>query len=227
MKMNSKTFGLYLKEIGRFSLINRETEIELAKKIQEGDEIALTKLVLANLKLVVYLVKRYKTYWFLWDELIDAGNEGLKKASRSYDGRVKFCTFAGWHIKNAIHQEIVRYHRTKKIFPVSLSQPFNPDDGDNRTLLDVTEDDSQNPETLFKKSRLKIGVQKVLVTLSPQEKQIIELYFGFNGTKRLTLREIAKQFGVTFTRIGQIKDKAMKRLKHPSRSRLLATYLNI
>ncbi len=224
---NKKSFNLYLEEIGQFPLIDRETEIELAKRIQEGDETALTKLVLANLRLVVYFVKRYKTYWFLWDELIDAGNEGLKKASRSYNGKIKFCTFAGWHIRNAIHREIIRYHRTKKLCPLSLNQPFNSDNNDSRTLLNLIEDNSQNPETLSKKSRLNTAIKKVLTTLPQQERQVIELYFGLNGNESLTLRKIAAQVGLTFARIGQIKDKAMKRLKHPSRSRLLATYLNI
>ncbi|MCL1790620.1 MAG: RNA polymerase sigma factor RpoD [Peptococcaceae bacterium] len=267
---------MYLKEIGRVTLLSAEEEIELAKLMENGDEMAKRKLTEANLRLVVSIAKRYVGRGMLFLDLIQEGNLGLIKAVEKFDFRkgFKFSTYATWWIRQAITRAIADQARTIRI-PVHMVETINklirinrqllqdlgrdPTPEETAKVMDITEDrvreiqkiaqepvslatpigeeedshlgdfipddDAPAPSEAASFILLKEQLEEVLETLAPREEKVLRLRFGISDGRPRTLEEVGKEFGVTRERIRQIEAKALRKLRHPSRSRKLKDYL--
>jgi len=267
---------MYLKEIGRVSLLTAEEEIDLAKRMEQGDEEAKRRLAEANLRLVVSIAKRYVGRGMLFLDLIQEGNLGLIKAVEKFDYRkgYKFSTYATWWIRQAITRAIADQARTIRIpvhmvetinklirvsrqllqelgrdplpeeiaagmdipvervreilkiaqEPVSLETPIGEEEDSH--LGDFIEDEeAQAPAEAASFILLKEQLEEVLKTLTPREKKVLRLRFGLDDGRARTLEEVGQEFGVTRERIRQIEAKALRKLRHPSRSKKLRDYL--
>ena len=268
---------MYLKEIGKVPLLSAEREIELAKRMEEGDEDAKKELAEANLRLVVSIAKRYVGRGMLFLDLIQEGNLGLIKAVEKFDYHkgYKFSTYATWWIRQAITRAIADQARTIRIpvhmvetinklirvsrqllqelgreplpeeiakeldmpvervreilkisqEPVSLETPIGEEEGSH--LGDFIEDDNVPvPAEAAAQTLLKEQLDEVLDTLTEREQKVLRLRFGMNDGRARTLEEVGKEFDVTRERIRQIEAKALRKLRHPSRSRKLRDYLD-
>jgi RNA polymerase primary sigma factor len=271
------SLDLYLREIGETPLLTADEEVELAKKIRQGDHASLERLTKANLRFVVSVAKQYQNQGLSLADLINEGNIGLIKAAKRFDETrgFKFISYAVWWIRQAILQalaeqsRIVRLplnrvgtlHKIGKISSsleqeygrepspdeiakelaltevevsdtlkisnshLSLDAPFS--DSEDNSLLDVLEDELQpSPDESLLDESLRIEIEKALDTLTPREAEVINLYFGLSHEKPLTLEEIGARFSLTRERVRQIKEKAIRRLRHASRSKALRAYLN-
>lgn len=267
---------MYLKEIGRVPLLTAEEEIELAKRMEAGDEEAKQKLCEANLRLVVSIAKRYVGRGMLFLDLIQEGNLGLIKAVDKFNWRkgFKFSTYATWWIRQAITRSIADQARTIRI-PVHMVETINklmriqrqliqeygrePTPEEIAMEMDITEEKvreiikiAQEPVSLETPigeeedshlgdfipdedvpapaeaaafSMLKEQLVEVLDTLTDREQKVLELRFGLEDGRPRTLEEVGKRFDVTRERIRQIEAKALRKLRHPSRSKKLKDYL--
>ena len=268
---------MYLKEIGKVPLLSAEEEIELAKRMEEGDEAAKKRLAEANLRLVVSIAKRYVGRGMLFLDLIQEGNLGLIKAVEKFDYRkgYKFSTYATWWIRQAITRAIADQARTIRIpvhmvetinklirvsrqllqelgrepqpeeiaekmdmsvdrvreilkisqEPVSLETPIG--DEEDSHLGDFIQDDNVPvPADAAAFTLLKEQLVEVLNTLTDREQKVLRLRFGLDDGRARTLEEVGKEFNVTRERIRQIEAKALRKLRHPSRSRKLKDYLD-
>ncbi len=267
---------MYLKEIGKVPLLSGEEEIELAKRMEKGDQIAKQRLCEANLRLVVSIAKRYVGRGMLFLDLIQEGNLGLIKAVEKFDWRkgYKFSTYATWWIRQAITRAIADQARTIRIpvhmvetinklirisrqllqelgrepkpeelakemdipvekvreilkisqEPVSLETPIGEEE-DSHLGDFIPDTDAPAPADAAAFSMLKEQLIEVLDTLTPREKRVLELRFGIRDGKARTLEEVGREFDVTRERIRQIEAKALRKLKHPSRSKKLRDYL--
>ncbi len=266
----------YLTDIGREDLITADEEVRLAQRIKEGDDIALNKLVKANLRFVVSVAKQYQNQGLSLPDLINEGNVGLIKAARRFDETrgFKFISYAVWWIRQSILQALAEQSRIVRL-PLNqvgsinkikktisrLEQELNrpPSDEEIAKFLETTEgkvnaakrisnrsisidapisheDDTSmvdfitnkdalaSDDSLIKES-LTQEIQRSLATLSDKEKEVVNLYYGIGMNHGLTLDEIGVKFDLTRERVRQIKEKAIRRLKHPSRSKQLKTYL--
>ena len=267
---------MYLKEIGKVLLLTGEEEIEIAKKMEAGDELAKKKLVEANLRLVVSIAKRYVGRGMLFLDLIQEGNLGLIKAVDKFDYTkgFKFSTYATWWIRQAITRAIADQARTIRV-PVHMVETINklirvsrqllqelgrePNPAEIAKEMDITEEKvreimkiSQEPVSLETPigeeedshlgdfipdndapapaetaafSLLKEQLFEVLNTLTLREQNVLKLRFGLEDGRPRTLEEVGNQFDVTRERIRQIEAKALRKLRHPSRSKKLKDYL--
>lgn len=268
---------MYLKEIGKVPLLSAEEEIELAKKMEQGDENAKKRLAEANLRLVVSIAKRYVGRGMLFLDLIQEGNLGLIKAVEKFDYRkgYKFSTYATWWIRQAITRAIADQARTIRIpvhmvetinklirvsrqllqelgreptpeeiaeemdmpvdrvreilkisqEPVSLENPIGEEEDSH--LGDFIQDDNVPvPADAAAFTLLKEQLVEVLGTLTEREQKVLRLRFGLDDGRARTLEEVGKEFNVTRERIRQIEAKALRKLRHPSRSRKLKDYLD-
>ncbi|MBB6217899.1 RNA polymerase primary sigma factor [Anaerosolibacter carboniphilus] len=267
---------MYLKEIGKVPLLSAEEEIELAKKMEQGDEEAKRRLCEANLRLVVSIAKRYVGRGMLFLDLIQEGNLGLIKAVEKFDFRkgFKFSTYATWWIRQAITRAIADQARTIRI-PVHMVETINKLIRVSRQLLQelgreprpeeiakemdlpvekvreilkisqepvsletpiweeedshlgdfIPDDDAPAPAEAAAFSMLKEQLIEVLDTLTPREQKVLRLRFGLDDGRARTLEEVGKKFDVTRERIRQIEAKALRKLRHPSRSKKLKDYL--
>ncbi|MBI3509051.1 MAG: sigma-70 family RNA polymerase sigma factor [Bacteroidetes bacterium] len=277
---NRETASLdkYLQEIGRVDLITAEEEVDLARKIKQGDQFALAKMVNANLRFVVSVSKQYQNQGLSLPDLINEGNLGLIKAAQRFDETrgFKFISYAVWWIRQSILQalaeqsRIVRlplnkigsinkinktfarleqeYEREPSADEIGAALDLSPEDikeamrntgrhvsmdaplatGDENTsnMYDVMQsEDTPSPENSLISESLRKEIERALCTLTAREADVVRLYFGLSGTHALTLEEIGEKFDLTRERVRQIKEKAIRRLKHTSRSRLLKTYL--
>ena len=267
---------MYLKEIGKVPLLTAEEEIELAKRMELGDQEAKKRLAEANLRLVVSIAKRYVGRGMLFLDLIQEGNLGLIKAVEKFDYRkgYKFSTYATWWIRQAITRAIADQARTIRIpvhmvetinklirvsrqllqelgreptpeeiaaemdmpvervreilkisqEPVSLETPIGEEDDSH--LGDFIQDDNVPvPADAATFTLLKEQLEEVLGTLTEREQKVLILRFGLEDGRARTLEEVGKEFNVTRERIRQIEAKALRKLRHPSRSRKLKDYL--
>ena len=268
---------MYLKEIGKVPLLSAEEDIELAKKMEQGDENAKKRLAEANLRLVVSIAKRYVGRGMLFLDLIQEGNLGLIKAVEKFDYRkgYKFSTYATWWIRQAITRAIADQARTIRIpvhmvetinklirvsrqllqelgreptpeeiaeemdmpvdrvreilkisqEPVSLETPIGEEEDSH--LGDFIQDDNVPvPADAAAFTLLKEQLVEVLGTLTEREQKVLRLRFGLDDGRARTLEEVGKEFNVTRERIRQIEAKALRKLRHPSRSRKLKDYLD-
>jgi RNA polymerase primary sigma factor len=267
---------MYLKEIGKVPLLNADEEIELARKMEDGDDYAKKRLAEANLRLVVSIAKRYVGRGMLFLDLIQEGNLGLIKAVEKFDYRkgYKFSTYATWWIRQAITRAIADQARTIRIpvhmvetinkltrvqrqllqelgrepspeeisevmnmpvdrvreiqkisqEPVSLETPIGEEEDSH--LGDFIQDDNVPvPAEAAAFTLLKEQLVEVLGTLTEREQKVLRLRFGLDDGRARTLEEVGKEFNVTRERIRQIEAKALRKLRHPSRSRKLKDYL--
>ena len=267
---------MYLKEIGQIKLLTMQEEIELADRIDQGDESAKHVLAEANLRLVVSIAKRYVGRGMLFLDLIQEGNIGLMKAVDKFDitKGYKFSTYATWWIRQAITRAIADQARTIRVpvhmvetinklariqrqltlelnrepteeelakkmnmniekvreihkisqDPVSLETPIGEEDDSH--LGDFIKDENNlSPEEFATNEMLKEEISDVLATLTEREEKVVRLRFGLEDGKSRTLEEVGQMFGVTRERIRQIEAKALRKLRHPSRSRKLRDYM--
>jgi len=268
---------MYLKEIGKVDLLSPDEEIELAKRMLDGDEAAKKRLAEANLRLVVSIAKRYVGRGMMFLDLIQEGNLGLIKAVEKFDYTkgYKFSTYATWWIRQAITRAIADQARTIRIpvhmvetinkvirvsrqllqelghdpspeevaeemkmpvqkvrdilkialEPVSLETPIGEEE-DSHLGDFIPDDDAPEPAEAASFTLLKEQLVEVLGTLTPREEKVLRLRFGIEDGRTRTLEEVGKEFNVTRERIRQIEAKALRKLRHPSRSKKLKDFLN-
>ena len=268
---------MYLKEIGKIPLLKPHEEVELARRMHEGDELAKQRLVEANLRLVVSIAKRYVGRGMLFLDLIQEGNLGLIKAVEKFDyvKGFKFSTYATWWIRQAISRAIADQARTIRIpvhmvetinklirvsrqllqelgrdpkpeeiakemdmtedkvreimkiaqDPVSLETPIGEEE-DSHLGDFIPDDDAPAPAEAAAYSLLKEQIEDVLGSLNEREQKVLKLRFGLEDGRARTLEEVGKEFDVTRERIRQIEAKALRKLRHPSRSKKLRDYLD-
>ena len=241
---------VYLKEIGRVPLLTPEEEIELAIRISEGDEEAKKKLAESNLRLVVSIAKRYVGRGMQFLDLIQEGNLGLIKAVDKFDYTkgFKFSTYATWWIRQAITRAIADQARTIRI-PVHMVETINKVKKTNSQLLHkngepvsletpigeeedshlgdfIPDDEALAPADAASQMLLREQLAEVLKTLTPREERVLSLRFGLEDGHPRTLEEVGKEFNVTRERIRQIEAKALRKLRHPSRSKKLKDFLD-
>ena len=264
---------MYLKEIGKIPLLKPHEEVELARRMNEGDELAKQRLVEANLRLVVSIAKRYVGRGMLFLDLIQEGNLGLIKAVEKFDyvKGFKFSTYATWWIRQAITdqartiripvhmvetinklirvsrqllQELGRDPKPEEIAkemdmtedkvreimkiaqdPVSLETPIGEEE-DSHLGDFIPDDDAPAPAEAAAYSLLKEQIEDVLGSLNEREQKVLKLRFGLEDGRARTLEEVGKEFDVTRERIRQIEAKALRKLRHPSRSKKLRDYLD-
>lgn len=275
---NRETASLdkYLQEIGKVDLITAEQEVELARRIKQGDRIALEKLTKANLRFVVSVSKQYQNQGLSLPDLINEGNLGLIKAAQRFDETrgFKFISYAVWWIRQSIlqalaeqsrivrlplnkigsinkinkasarlEQEFEREPNSKEIAielemtenevkesqrnagrHVSMDAPLIQDE--DNTMYDVLRsDEAPTPETGLLYESLRKEIDRAVQTLTQRETDVVKLYFGLGEGHPMTLEEIGEKFDLTRERVRQIKEKAIRRLKHTSRSKILKSYL--
>ena len=225
----SASLDKYLQEIGREDLITVEEEVELAQRIRKGDRIALEKLTRANLRFVVSVAKQYQNQGLSLPDLINEGNLGLIKAAEKFDETrgFKFISYAVWWIRQSILQALAEQSRIVRL-PLNqvgslnkISKAFSKFEQENERR---PSDDSPMADRSLVNESLSKEIDRALSTLTDREKDIIQMFFGIN-TQEMTLEEIGDKFGLTRERVRQIKEKAIRRLRNNSRSKLLKSYL--
>jgi RNA polymerase primary sigma factor len=272
----SASLDKYLQEIGREELINADEEVALAKRIREGDQVALEKLTKSNLRFVVSVAKQYQNQGLSLPDLINEGNLGLIKAAKRFDETrgFKFISYAVWWIRQSILQALAEQSRIVRLplnqvgslnkinkafskleqeferepsaeelseileLPqdkvadtmrvsgrhVSMDAPFV--NGEENSLLDVlVNHDSPRADNGLLNESLQREIERSLSTLTERERDVVKLFFGIGVNHGLTLEEIGAKFDLTRERVRQIKEKAIRRLRHNSRSKLLKSYL--
>lgn len=264
----------YLHEIAKVDLLTTDEEVKLAKRIKEGDNIALEKLTNANLRFVVSVAKQYQNQGLTLGDLINEGNLGLIKAAKRFDETrgFKFISYAVWWIRQALlqalaeHSRIVRlplnrvgslnkiaraFSELEQLYErepspeeigeildlapeeitssmklssrhLSMDAPLN---GDELNLLDVLENNENVPDSILMTDSLHTQVQRAISTLTQREADVVCYYFGLGKSKSLTLEEIGIKLNLTRERVRQIKESALRRLRHTSRSDSLKPYL--
>jgi len=244
---NRETASLdkYLQEIGKVDLITADEEVELAQRIKAGDERALDKLTKANLRFVVSVAKQYQNQGLTLPDLINEGNLGLIKAARivrlplnkigSINKINKTYAFleqsherppSAEEIANELDMTISDVKESMKNSGRHVSMDAPLVEGEDSNLYDVLRSgESPNPDRDLMHESLKTEIERALETLTPREADVIRLYFGLGEQHPMTLEEIGETFDLTRERVRQIKEKAIRRLKHTSRSKILKTYL--
>jgi len=275
---NRETASLdkYLQDIGKEELITAEEEVELARKIKVGDQLALEKLTRANLRFVVSVAKQYQNQGLTLPDLINEGNLGLIKAAKRFDETrgFKFISYAVWWIRQSILQALAEQSRIVRLplnqvgslnkikkasskleqeyerppstdeiaelmeMPeykidkamkittkyISMDAPISQED-DTKFLDVYVNDDTPKTDAHLMRESLNKEIQRSLATLTDKERDVINLYYGIGMNHGLTLEEIGAKFDLTRERVRQIKEKAIRRLKHTARSKLLKAYL--
>ena len=267
----------YFQEVNKVDLITIEEEVELAKRIHEGDQVALEKLVKANLRFVVSVAKQYQNRNLTLNDLINEGNLGLIKAAQKFDHTrgFKFISYAVWWIRQSIMQALAEQSRlvrlplnkvgsiskisqaasileqklermptedelseimemdeneirnTMRITSKQLSVDAPFEEGESNSLLDVLADNTLDgtDDKMAYTDSLSVETNRALSTLSEREMKIIKMFFGIGEENPMSLEQISEELGLTRERVRQIKEKALRRLRNDSRSKLLAEYL--
>jgi len=273
---SNRSISLYLSEIGRYEPLPPEREVELAIRIQKGDDLAMKELIESNLRFVVSVAKKYQGNGLSLADLINEGNLGLIKAAKRFDHSrgFKFISYAVWWIRQSILQALAEQarlirlplnrvgtitkitrvaekleaeiERSPKANEISHQLEMSPEDvvnamqysrrhssldtpfqdGEDNSLMDVLENPQDiNPDEKLMRESMKEDVIASLDTLSERERAVIEMYYGIGRESALTLNEIGEEFNLTRERVRQIKAKAIQRLGHKSRSKMLRKYL--
>lgn len=272
----NKSLDKYLNEISKVPMIDAHEEVELARRIREGDQAALEKLVNANLRFVVSVSKQYQNQGLTLGDLINEGNLGLIKAAKRFDETrgFKFISYAVWWIRQSILQALADQSRivrlplnkvgslgritqmaarleqelerepTPEELAESLQIPLTEvenalrssgrhlsidaplSDGEDNTLLGVLDqNDEPNPDMPLINESLQNEINRVISTLSDKERDVLKYYFGLDGNPAHTLEDISEKVGLTRERVRQIKEKALRRLRKSSKSKILKSYL--
>ena len=272
----NKLLDKYLNEISKVPMIDAQEEVELARRIREGDQAALEKLVNANLRFVVSVSKQYQNQGLTLGDLINEGNMGLIKAAKRFDETrgFKFISYAVWWIRQSILQALADQSRIVRLplnkvgslgritqasarleqelereptpqeiaesLEISLSEVENAlrssgrhlsidaplAEGEDNTLLGVLDqNDEPNPDMPLLNESLQNEINRVISTLSDKERDVLKYYFGLDGNAAHTLEDISEKVGLTRERVRQIKEKALRRLRKSSKSKILKTYL--
>jgi len=272
----SKSLDKYLQDISKLPMITADEEVELAQRIRNDDQIALNKLVTANLRFVVSVAKQYQNQGLKLPDLINEGNAGLVKAAKRFDETrgFKFISYAVWWIRQAILQALAEQSRIvrlplNKIGSINkinkaysfleqaherapsaeeiareldlsvtevkqsmknsgrhLSMDAPLKEGETSSLYDVVKSgESPNPDNNLMLESLSVEIKRALETLSPRESDVLRLYYGLDNESPLSLIEISETFDLTRERVRQIREKAIRRLRHTSKSKILKTYL--
>ncbi|MDU8885895.1 RNA polymerase sigma factor RpoD/SigA [Yeosuana sp. MJ-SS3] len=272
----SKSLDKYLQDISKLPMITADEEVELAQRIRNDDQIALNKLVTANLRFVVSVAKQYQNQGLKLPDLINEGNAGLVKAAKRFDETrgFKFISYAVWWIRQAILQALAEQSRIvrlplNKIGSINkinkaysfleqaherapsaeeiakeldlsvtevkqsmknsgrhLSMDAPLKEGETSSLYDVVRSgESPNPDKDLMVESLSVEINRALETLSPRESDVLRLYYGLGNESPLSLVEISETFDLTRERVRQIREKAIRRLRHTSKSKILKTYL--
>lgn len=272
----SQSLDKYLQEIGKVDLLTPDEEVDLAKRIHDGDQEALDILTNANLRFVVSVSKQYQNQGLSLGDLINEGNLGLIKAAQRFDETrgFKFISYAVWWIRQSILQALAEQSRIVRLplnrvgslnkiskASMELEQKYERDpspeelaqaldvtstevietlrvasrhmsmdapfaQNEDNTLYDVLENTQQKkPDSGLMSDSLKREIERVLYTLNEREANVVKLYFGLNDKHPLTLEEIGEKFNLTRERVRQIKEKAIKRLRHSDRTKSLKPYL--
>ena len=218
---------MFLKEIGKVPLLTAEEEVELAIRMSQGDEEAKRRMTEANLRLVVSIAKRYVGRGMLFLDLIQEGNLGLIKAVEKFDYTkgYKFSTYATWWIRQAITRAIADQARTIRI-PVHMVETINKVIRVSRQLLQELGHDPSAEEIAAEMDMPVDKVREILKIAQEPVSKVLELRFGIVDGRTRTLEEVGKEFNVTRERIRQIEAKALRKLRHPSRSKKLRDFLN-
>ncbi len=272
----SKSLDKYLQDISKIELITAEEEVELARRIKQGDQLALERLTNANLRFVVSVAKQYQNQGLKLPDLINEGNVGLVKAAKRFDETrgFKFISYAVWWIRQSILQALAEQSRVvrlplnkigsinkiKKTFSyleqtherppsaeeiakeldmtisevkqsiknsgrhISMDAPLK--EGEDSNLYDVMRSgESPRPDLDLMRQSLHTEINRALDTLSPREADVIKLYYGIGDQQSMTLAEIGQTFDLTRERVRQIREKAIRKLRHNSRNKLLKSYL--
>lgn len=266
----------YFIEIGKYSLITADEEVELAQLIRAGDQVALNKMINANLRFVVSVSKQYQNQGLTLPDLINEGNLGLIKAAKRFDETrgFKFISYAVWWIRQSILQALAeqsrivrlplnkigsinKINKTYAFLEQANERPPSPEEiakeldmtitdvkeslknsgrhismdaplieGEDSNLYDVyNSGDSPNPDGNLLYESLQAEIERVLETLTPREADVVRLNFGLGNQAPMTLEEIGETFSLTRERVRQIREKAIRRMKHTSRSKTLMAYL--
>ena len=215
---------IYLKEIGKIPLLSRQEELDIAKRICEGDEVAKKILVESNLRLVVSIARKYARKEMAMLDLIQEGTLGLIRAAEKFDYTkgFKFSTYATWWIKQGITRAIADQSRTIRV-PVHMVEKINKVSTVSSQLAKELGREPK-PEEIVTRALLKDQIEYLLDTLSEREKGVIKLRFGLGDGEKKTLEEVGRAFNVTRERARQIEKKALRKLAHPSRSNKLLDY---
>lgn len=274
----TQSLDKYLNEIAKIELITAEDEVKLAQRIREGDQVALDKLVNANLRFVVSVAKQYQNNGMTLSDLINEGNLGLIKAAGRFDETrgFKFISYAVWWIRQTILQALAEQSRIVRLplnrvgslnklnqtmsnleqkfqreptaeelakvmettpeeidklkkyknRKVSIDAPLS-NDSESGSLLDVMANEyDENPDKGLMNSSIKTEVKRALSHLTEREAQVLSMYYGLSGGHAISLNEIGNEFDLSSERVRQIKDKATRKLRHGSKSKLLKTYLD-
>lgn len=272
------SLDMYLQDIGRVELITADEEVILAQKIKQGDQLALDKLVKANLRFVVSVSKQYQNQGLSLPDLINEGNMGLIKAAQRFDETrgFKFISYAVWWIRQSILQALAEQARIVRLplnkigsinkinrayseleqqyerpptadelaehlecsvedvrqslansgRHVSMDAPLIEGEESSSSMYDVLPNDAlASPDENVMLESLQQDIERSLLSLSGRESDVVRLFYGLNGKTALSLEEIGQRFDLTRERVRQIKEKAIRRLKHTSRCRSLKTYL--
>ena len=272
----SESLNKYLQDISKIPMVTAEEEVELAQRIQNGDQQALDKLVKSNLRFVVSVAKQYQNQGMTLPDLINEGNAGMIKAAQRFDETrgFKFISYAVWWIRQSILQGLaeqsrmvrlplnkigsinkirkvhahleqrnqriptaqeIAYELDMSIYEVktslknssrhvSMDAPLK--EGETSSLYDVVSGaESPNPDQKLMADSLKVEISRALSTLTEKESDVIRLYYGIGEKLPMSLVEIGEIFDLTRERVRQIKEKALRRLRHTSKSKILKTYL--
>jgi len=272
----SKSLDKYLNEISKVSMIDAQEEVELARRIREGDQVALERLVNANLRFVVSVSKQYQNQGLTLGDLINEGNLGLIKAAKRFDETrgFKFIYYAVWWIRQSILQALADQSRIVRLplnkvgsigrignaaakleqqlereptveeialamdIPIlevenalrstgrhlSIDAPLT--EGEDNTLLGILDsNDEPRPDVQLINESLQKEINRVISTLSEKEKDVLKFYYGLDGGPAHTLEDISEKIGLTRERVRQIKEKALRRLRKSSKSKILKSYL--
>ena len=272
----NKSLDKYLNEISKVPMIDAQEEVELARRIREGDQAALEKLVNANLRFVVAVSKQYQNQGLTRGDWINEGNMGLIKAAQRFDETrgFKFISYAVWWIRQSILQALADQSRIVRLplnkvgslgritqmaarLEQELEREATPEeiaealqipitevenalrssgrhlsidaplaDGEDNTLLGVLDNnDEPNPDMPLINESLQNEINRVISTLSDKERDVLKYYFGLDGNPAHTLEDISEKVGLTRERVRQIKEKALRRLRKSSKSKVLKSYL--